>query len=200
MADWPLPARRALAVFLLILCLVSLWGCFIGPWVELVTFRQNRVEVLDRQLSGNQHLLTNEENIDADLASLNRLDGDDVLLFSGDKPAIAAAGLREFISQMVSESGGQLVSVQEFEAVEGIKNTQTLGLRAHLTGEAQSLVGFLYALENARPVIFIDKLTVTTNRRSSAITSRRRARPSSTYSQRNSLDMRLDLNAYIVAK
>ena len=74
------------------------------------------------------------------------------------------------------------------------------GLRAQLTGEAQNLSDILYALETARPAIFIDKLTVSTSRRSTARNSRRlRARPSSNLARRNSLDIRLDLSAYIVA-
>ena len=198
MAEWPIAARRAMALALVLITLLSFWAYFVGPWVEVVSSRQNRVDMLRRQLSGNQLLLANEKSIDSELASLGQLSAEHVLLFPGDKPAIAAAGLREFVSEMVAESGGQLVSVQEYDA-DSVPDTQTIGLRTHLTGEAQNLVDFLYALENARPAIFIDKLTVTTNRRSSALSSRRRARPNSTYSKRNSLDIRLDLNAYIVA-
>jgi len=107
--------------------------------------------------------------------------------------------LRELIGEVVADSGGQLVSVQEYEA-DNLPGTRAIGLRAHLTGEAQNLSDILYALETARPAIFIDKLTVSTSRRSTARNSRRlRARPNSKVARRNSLDIRLDLSAYIVA-
>jgi len=199
MTEWSPALRRMLAIGLVLLLLLCLWAYGIGPWFEQITARQTRVEMLQRQLSGNRALLANEGLIDAELTRIRQTDGVQALLFPADKPALAAADLREFIGEVVLDSGGQLVSIQEYEA-ENLPATQAIGLRAHLTGEAQNLSDILYALENARPAIFIDKLSVSTSRRSTVRNSRRlRARPGSRLAQRNSLDIRLDLSAYIAA-
>lgn len=199
MNDLPLFLRRLIAISLLLLLLAVLGIYGVAPWFEHIQQRQTRVEMLQRQLLGNQTLLANESVIDDELARIELLGGEQALLFSSPKPALAAADLRELIGEVVADSGGQLVSVQEYEA-DNLPGTRAIGLRAHLTGEAQNLSDILYALETARPAIFIDKLTVSTSRRSTARNSRRlRARPNSNLARRNSLDIRLDLSAYIVA-
>ncbi len=199
MNELPLALRRLIAIGLLLL-LVALLGSYgVAPWLEHLMQRQTRVEMLQRQLQGNQNLLANESLIDEQLTRIEQLSGEQALLFTSTKPALAAADLRELIGEVVADSGGQLVSVQEYEA-ESLAGTRAIGLRAHLTGEAQNLNDILYALESARPAIFIDKLKVSTSRRSTLRNSRRlRARPNSSLARRNSLDIRLDLSAYIVA-
>ena len=199
MNEWPLALRRSAAICLLVLVIAFLGVYVLRPWLEQISQRQTRVEMLQRQLLGNQALLANEGLIDDELSRLSERGGQQALLFSSTKPALAAADLREFISEVVADSGGQLVSVQEYEA-DNLPGTQAIGLRAHLTGEAVNLSDILYALESARPVVFIDKLTVATSRRSTARNSRRlRARPNASLVRRNSLDIRLDISAYIVA-
>lgn len=198
MNELSLPLRRLIAISLLLLVFAFLGIYGVAPWFEHITQRQTRVEMLQRQLLGNQTLLANEGAIDDDLARIELLSGEQALLFSSPKPALAAADLREFIGEVVADSGGQLVSVQEYEA-DNLPGTRAIGLRAHLTGEAQNLSDILYALETARPAIFIDKLTVSTSRRATVRNSRRlRARPNSSVVRRSSLDIRLDLSAYIV--
>ncbi len=199
MNELPLSLRRLIAISLLLLlfAFIGIYGA--APWFEHIKQRQTRVEMLQRQLLGNQTLLANESAIDEELARIELLSGEQALLFSSTKPALAAADLRELIGEVVADSGGQLVSVQEYEA-DNLPGTRAIGLRAHLTGEAQNLSDILYALETARPAIFIDKLTVSTSRRATARNNRRlRARPNSSVVRRNSLDIRLDLSAYIVA-
>ncbi|MBQ0719464.1 MAG: hypothetical protein KBT88_03080 [Gammaproteobacteria bacterium] len=199
MNELPLALRRLIAVSLLLLIVACLGVYAAAPWFEQITQRQTRVEMLQRQLLGNQTLLANESAIDDELTRIEQLSDEQALLFASTKRALAAADLRELIGEIVADSGGQLVSVQEYEAHD-LLGTRAIGLRAHLTGEAQNLSDILYALESARPAIFIDKLTVATSRRSTARNSRRlRARPSSKMVKRNSLDVRLDLSAYIVA-
>jgi len=200
MNELPLALRRLIAIGLLLL-LVALLGSYgVAPWLEHLMQRQTRVEMLQRQLQGNQNLLANESLIDEQLTRIEQLSGEQALLFASTKPALAAADLRELIGDVVADSGGQLVSVQEYEA-ENLAGMRAIGLRAHLTGEAQNLSDILYALESARPAIFIDKLKVTTSRRSTTRNSRRlRARPNSSLARRNSLDVRLDLSAYIVGE
>jgi general secretion pathway protein M len=199
MNELPLSLRRLIAISLLLLlfAFIGIYGT--APWFEHIKQRQTRVEMLQRQLLGNQTLLANESAIDDELARIELLSGEQALLFSSTKPALAAADLRELIGEVVADSGGQLVSVQEYEA-DNLPGTRAIGVRAHLTGEAQNLSDILYALETARPAIFIDKLTVSTSRRATARNNRRlRARPNSSVVRRNSLDIRLDLSAYIVA-
>ncbi|OUS12699.1 hypothetical protein A9Q89_04665 [Gammaproteobacteria bacterium 53_120_T64] len=199
MNEWPLALRRTVAIGLLVLLVASLGVYAALPWLHQITQRQTRVEMLQRQLMGNRALLANEGAIDEELVRLGLLSGDQALLFTASKPALAAADLREFMGEIVADSGGQLISVQEYEAA-NLPGTRAIGLRAHLTGEAQNLSDILYALESARPMVFVDSLTVAASRRSTARNKRRlRARPNSILARRNSLDIRLDISAYIGA-
>ena len=112
MNELPLSLRRLIAISLLLLLLALLGIYGVAPWVEHIQQRQTRVEMLQRQLLGNQTLLANESVIDDELARIELLSGEQALLFSSPKPALAAADLRELIGEVVADSGGQLVSVQ----------------------------------------------------------------------------------------
>ena len=200
MNEWPLALRRALAIGLLVLLVAGLGVYAMAPWLQQINQRQTRVEMLQRQVLGNRALLANEAAIDHELTRLDLLSGERALLFASSKPALAAADLRELMGEVIADSGGQLISVQEYEAA-NLPGTRAIGLRAHLTGEAQNLSDILYALESARPMIFVESLTVAASRRSSARNKRRlRARPNSILARRNSLDIRLDISAYIGAQ
>ena len=107
MNEWPLALRRVLAISLFLLLVACLGIYAIAPWIEQISQRQTRVEMLQRQLQGNQHLLANESAIDEQLTRVEQLSDEQALLFASTKPALAAADLRELIGEVVADSGGR---------------------------------------------------------------------------------------------
>lgn len=192
--------RSAAALGLLLMVLLAAWLYLLRPWYHWQQSQGQRIEQLQRQQTANRALLAREVEIDAQIERIEALGDGESLLLEGDKPAIAAAKLRELISEVVADSGGQLISVQEYRA-EGLPGARAVGLRVHSTGEARNLQELLYALESSTPAIFVDKLTVSSSSRNRFLNQRRGrirapARAQTRAQTRASLDFRLDLTAY----
>lgn len=189
-------------VALSLLLLLVLFVIFNGlvPLLKLYGEKAGQLETLSGQLSRFEYLVANEDSINAELKRIDELGAEGDLFLSGNKVSIASANLREFINEAVKRSGGQLVSSQDYEA-EPVPSATAIGLRLQFSGEVENLIDLLYELESARPVIFIDELSVTSSSsriRSSRVNLRdRRKRVSRNLS---SLDVRMDVVGYLAGE
>jgi len=190
---------RFVAVSLLVLLLLFLLFYLLLPLGRIYAEKSSEVSSLADQLSRFEYLVANEDKINAELKRIDELGSDGDLFLSGNKQSIASANLREFINEAVKRSGGQLVSSQDYEA-EAVPSATPIGLRLQVSGEVQNLVDLLYELESARPVIFIDELSVTSSstriRSSRANLRNQRARTTNL----NSLDIRMDVVGYLAGE
>ncbi len=188
----------ALSLLLLLVLFVIFKGLF--PLFNLFAEKADQVETLYGQLSRFEHLVANEDSINAELKRIDELGAEGDLFLSGNKVSIASANLREFINEAVKRSGGQLVSSQDYEA-EPVPSATAIGLRLQFSGEVENLVDLLYELESARPVIFIDGLSVTSSSSrvgSSRAVNRRIRKTRGT--NLSSLDVRMDVVGYLAGE
>lgn len=192
----PVTSRFAAVSLLFLMIFFVIFYLF----VPLGSFYVNKTEAvrdLQQQLSRFEYLIANENNINAELKRIDNLGSEGDLFLSGNKKSIASANLREFINEAVKRSGGQLVSSQDYDA-EPIASATAIGLRLQVTGEVKNLVDFLYELESARPIIFIDDLSVSSSssRLRASKVRRNRAKPRN----RSSLDIRMDVVGYLAGE
>ena len=157
--------------------------------------KNETLENLQQQLSRFEYLVANEDKINAELKRIDALGSEGDLFLSGSKKSIASANLREFINEAVKRSGGQLVSSQDYEA-DAVPSATAIGLRLQVSGEAQNLVDFLHEIESARPIIFIDDLSVTSSS-SRVRASRSRRKTNIPLRKSSSLDVRMDVVGYL---
>lgn len=139
---------------LLIYAVLPLWRYYSGLLGDL-DFRQ-------QQITRYQTLLANEVLIDEELERIEQGGSESELFLSGSKSAIASANLREFITESVRDSGGELISSQEYDT-EAIDSAIAIGLQVQVKGEIENLVQLLDQLEGSRPVTFIDELNITSS-------------------------------------
>ncbi len=190
---------RFAAIGLLALVVLSIVFYGLIPLVHGVTNRADELAMLDKRLSTLRGLLANESLVDKELQGLEALNANGDIFLPGNKASIASAKLREFVSNIVKDSGGSLVSTQEYQT-QSLDTASAIGLRLQFNGETSHLLKLLYQLESARPLIFIDQITVTSTaakrnaRRSSRARSAARSR-----SRRMTLTVRLDIFGYMVA-
>lgn len=186
----------ATALLVVVVLAVVFYGVI--PLYKHYSTQTEKITSLENNLARFRYLVDNREVIEKESQRIARLERDGDLFLKGDKKAIASANLRALLTDIVKRSGGQLLSSQEYEAAVQ-DSAVAVGLRLQFGGEIEQLVDLLFELENARPLIFIDDLTVT----SSSSRSRRRVRTSSARPARNStrasrsLDIRLDVVAYM---
>jgi len=192
----PVTSRFAAVSLLFLMIFFVIFYLF----VPLGSFYVNKTEAvrdLQQQLSRFEYLIANENNINAELKRIDNLGSEGDLFLSGNKKSIASANLREFINEAVKRSGGQLVSSQDYDA-EPIASATAIGLRLQVTGEVKNLVDFLYELESARPIIFIDDLSVSSS--SSRLRASKIRRNRTKPQHRSSLDIRMDVVGYLAGE
>ena len=190
--------NRFAAVGLLVLLVLAVIFYGIVPLVQGYSDRADEAAMLSKRLTVLRSLLANEPVIDEELQRLKSLNTNGDIFLKGNKAAIASANLREFISDAVKESGGVLVSTQEYE-IRSVDTASAVGLRLQFTGEMDRLLSLLYKLENARPLIFIDKITVTSSAARRRVRSRtRRGGTTRASKSRMSLTVRMDVFGYMV--
>lgn len=193
----PATSRFAAAALLLLLILFVLFYLFV-PLGNFYLEKNDSLQTLQQQLSRFEYLVANEEKINAELKRIDELGSDGDLFLTGNKKSIASANLRGFINEAVKRSGGQLVSSQDYDA-ETIDSATAIGLRLQVNGEVKNLVDLLHELESARPIIFIDNLSVTSSSSRLRQSKSRRVRTASKVT-RSSLDIRMDVVGYLAGE
>lgn len=187
---------RFAAVGLLLLTLFGLLFYGLAPLVNAYSQRADEIAMQTRRLDTMRNLLANQNQVEEELKRLETLNREGEIFFKGAKPAIASAKLRELVSDMVKDSGGVLVSTQEYETAP-LDTASSIGLRLQFTGDTDNLADFLFRLENARPLIFVEDLSVNSTRRRSRSSARVRR---STRAARASLSVSLNIFGYMVAE
>lgn len=153
---------RFAAITVTTLVLIVAINYTISPLLGYFTEKADEVRQNRSQLERFRILLAKEDAIEEQLRDIE-LNGSEADLFlSGSRPAIASANLREFLSDTVQSSGGKLISSQEYE-VAGVNGATAIGLQFDVIGDTSNLVRLLNDIEESRPIIFIDKLMVTSS-------------------------------------
>lgn len=189
---------RFSAVSLLLLIILFVVFYLLVPLGHFYIEKNETLGNLQQQLSRFEYLVANEDKINAELKRIDDLGSEGDLFLSGSKKSIASANLREFINEAVKRSGGQLVSSQDYEA-DAVPSATAIGLRLQVSGEAQNLVDFLHEIESARPIIFIDNLSVTSSS-SRVRASRSRHKKNIPLRKSSSLDVRMDVVGYLAGE
>ncbi|MCC6202933.1 MAG: hypothetical protein IT494_07995 [Gammaproteobacteria bacterium] len=163
--------NRFAALSLALLTLLAL--IFYGVMPLATTYRDNAqsIAMQQRRLATYESLLDNASEIDAAFASATGQGAQDNVFLSGENPALASANLRALVNGAVQASGGVLITSQDYQA-QTLAGAQAIGLRLQVNCEIRNLVDLLYRLEQARPLVVVEALTVG----SSAMPSDRNAR------------------------
>tara|TARA_R110000822_G_scaffold59736_35_gene149228 strand:- start:5117 stop:5716 length:600 start_codon:yes stop_codon:yes gene_type:complete len=188
---------RFSAIAILLLIILFVVSYVLVPLGLFYVEKNETLQTLQHQLSRFEYLVAHEEKINTELKRIDDLGSKGDLFLSGNKKSIASANLREFINEAVKRSGGQLVSSQGYDA-DPVASATPIGLRLQVSGEAQNLVDFLHEIESARPIIFIDDLSVTSS--SSRVRASTSRRNTTKPKNRNSLDVRMDVVGYLAGE
>jgi hypothetical protein len=148
-----------IALCMLALILGCLWSMVIGPLAGLVLSRQQSVDVLSERLD---HLLAvdlqapsllgRQKSADAELHHLG-------IFWSGRDPSAIAAGMQEIIRSAARQSGG-IVTSSSALANDISVQPGMLAVRARVEGPLDALKHVLEAVDEAKPRLFVDSLSV----------------------------------------
>jgi len=157
--------QRYLAIELLMLLVLLVLWLFISPlWNMHVSHTEQALD-LRFQLAKYEQAINSKTLIASNKASLQESLKDAALFHENIAHGVVAAKVQNTIREMVEKSQGTLVSTQVLPEKKEQQFTR-LAINVRLTGDDLVLHQLLFKLEIARPILTIEKLTISSRRRS----------------------------------
>jgi general secretion pathway protein M len=150
---------RLLAVGLLILTLLLVYGAIIAPLRALyIDYRETGENLLFR-LQRLQAVAAEKDYWVTRLAEIRHEGERTENVFTQGTPALASADLQTRIKDIVTDAGGELISTQVIpERTED--QFIRIAVKVRLNGSTEVLRQVLYDIESAQPVLFVENLNV----------------------------------------
>lgn len=207
-AELPLKQRQVLAVSLLVILLLLVFMFFVKPFISNYMAYGESIDSLEQQMLIYQRLSEGLEQTEKNLEVLQQNDPSAEFYLSESKPALAAAGLQQYLNRAIRQHGGQVVSTNILNQSD---DSPLLGvaIQVHLRLEIDQLVPLLHKLESGKPLLFIENFSVTANVRKARLTRQQRLQQQRAARQGNTqpirreqnirpMDVRFDLIGYAV--
>lgn len=191
--ELPLKQRQVLAVSILVILLLFVTMFIIKPFISSYMDAGDSIDSLEQQVLTYQRLTKGMEQTEADLKQLQQNNPSAEYYLSESKPALAAAGLQQYLNLAIRLHGGQVVSTKilnlsDDEALLGV------AIQVHLRLEMNNLVPLLHSLESGKPVLFIENFSVTANVRQARLTRQQRLKQQRAARQGKTQPIRRELN------
>lgn len=161
----------------------------IVPWIDRNQRYDAEIEKLADQLGRYQRMLASLPSLQATLEQIKADPALGSLYFEGETANLAAAGLQNRLKQIVEGAGGALVSSQLLPAQDQ-KGGSTVNVSLRLSCSTEELLDILYKIESARPLLFVDSLSVRSQQR-------RRSRRGQQEESIRDLAVRVDVYGYL---
>jgi len=181
---------------LAILIPTSLIAAVALPWLDRMGSLEREITAGDDQIVRYRRLIATLPRLQAELDQV--LSNEDVKAFYYDAPTLQLAGaeMQQELQGLVSESGARLVSTQMLPT-NPQEQPPTVRIRTQIQGSTDALFSVLYRIEEARPFLFVDQLSVRASaRRAARRNSRLRARRATSARPQGELTIRLDILGY----
>lgn len=198
-----MPARpRSRPLCLVVWVLVPLLSLTIllgigWPWLDRLGTLEASLATSADQLSRYRRLLQTLPALRAELEQVNANEEFKAFYFDAPTPALAGAELQRRLQDIVQGANGRLISTQLLPSTPG-EEPPRVRIRTQLQGSTETLLDILFAIEQARPFLFVDQLSV----RSTAQPARPLprmipgSRPAAQNPQEGLLTVRLDVFGY----
>lgn len=192
-----LKSKRVLCILAWFTTLLIPALAFIGitlPWYNRIDRLDARTETVLDQIQRFERLLTTIPRLKADLE--RELNNEEVKAFYFNAPTAALAGaqLQGTIQEIVQTAGARLINSQ-FLPAEPNEKPPKINIRAQIQGDTNALLDIMYNIEQARPFLFIDQLSIRSTTRRERRDRRQPGSAPATQTQQE-LTIRLDIFGY----
>ena len=188
LANW---ARCTLLWLVFLLVPLGLIAGIGLPWYQRLTDLDAQIDGATGQIQRYQRLLASIPRLRAELERERNNDEVKAYYFDAPTEALAGAQLQSAVQGMVQSAGAKLVNSQ-FLPAEAKEHPPRLGLRAQIQGDNNALLEILYDIEQARPFLFVEQLSV----RSTTRRDRRRSSREPEPQVQQELTIRIDVFGY----
>ena len=140
------------------------------PWLEQAGRLDTAIASGAEQLGRYQRLIATLPGLRAELEQVNSNQDFKAFYFDAPTPALAGATLQRTVQDMVTAARGRLISTQLLPE-EKTEQPARVRLRVQIQGSTDTLLEILYQLEEARPFLFVEQVSVRSSARPDAPTS-----------------------------
>jgi len=153
----PLQSRIA-ALLLLFLVIAMSVAAIAVPWWLLHKRYDDALEDAVSKIERYSRIAGMREGLQQMAVEIKALEGRNHFLKSA-SPALAASELQEYVTRILEEHGGKLSSIQILSHKDEGEYRQ-VGVSLQLNAPIGAVKAILYALESARPYLFVDNLSI----------------------------------------
>jgi general secretion pathway protein M len=166
------------------------------PWAGRVAELDAEIASRDDQMARYRQMLASLPTLRAELEQERSNEDVKSFYYDAETPALAGAELQRELQDMVRGAGARLINTQ-FLPGGAEEEPPRVRIRAQLQGTTEALLEVLYRIEEARPFLFVDQLSVRANaRRTIRANPRIRGRRTPIQRQDGALTVRLDIFGY----
>jgi len=131
----------------------------VWPWAQRMGDLSTEIENARDQVGRYQRLVATLPMLRSELQQVNDNPDLQAFYFHAATPTLAAATVQQKVQDMVRATGARLVSTQMLPAIPN-ERPPTVRVRIQLQGSTDELFDLLYQIEEARPFLFVDQLSV----------------------------------------
>lgn len=183
-----------LAWTLMVLVPVLLLSALAWPWLDRMGRLDDAIGEGEDQLVRYRRLVATLPDLRAELEQVNKNDAFKAFYFDAATPALAGAELQRKIQDLVTGAEGRLISTQLLPEQKD-EHPPRVRIRTQIQGSTDTLLNVLYEIEQARPFLFVDQVSVRSSARpdmpAQVLPGRRARRPP--VNQGGELTVRLDI-------
>lgn len=143
------------------------------PWWDRVGALDERIASQQDQMARYQNLLATLPQLRAELARERENKAFKAFYYEAETPALAGAQLQRQLQEMVGSAGARLINAQ-FLPGGAEEQPPRVRIRTQLQGETDALLDLLLAVEQARPFLLVDQMSVRSTARRNVRTARTR--------------------------
>jgi general secretion pathway protein M len=160
------PSKRyCLVVWTVALLLPALLLATIAvPWFGQVQRLDAEIAAADDQLQRLRRLIATLPGLRAELEQVRSNREFKAFYFDAPTPALAGAELQRQVQDIVTAAKGRLISTQLLPE-ERSEQPPRVRLRTQIQGSTETLLDILYQIEQARPFLFVEQLSVRSSAR-----------------------------------
>lgn len=191
--------RRAFCVLIWVLIAGVPVALLLGlgwPWWQRLHSLEESIASRTDQIQRYGRLLQTLPALKAELEQVRQNEEYKAFYFAASTPSLAGAELQRRFQDMVQAADGRLISTQLLPATSD-EDPPRVRIRAQLQGDTETLLDVLFAIEQARPFLFVEQMSVRSSARPTrAVPQSRRVRRPSRTRQEGLLTVRLDVFGY----
>lgn len=171
------------------------------PWLGAVSDLEREIAAREDQVQRYRRLLKTLPALRLELEEVRNNQDIKAFYYDAQTPALAGAQLQRELQEMVQAAGGRLISTQILPASSS-EQPARVSVRTQLQGDTEALLDVLYRIEQARPFLFVDQISVrSTARRIVQRPANLRGRRAPLASrEEGQLTVRLDIFGYALGK